>query len=252
MTIADVLAIELNGTLKNVGILQTGKEVTVTCFKFDDADNVPQDCSDAGLTSLQWNIPIGQEFDIPLPIDFEIDSATLPLRLELNTALTISWSFSLGFGYDEKDGFFLATDGEDGKEFLVSAQLSVEDENVKASLLFLEAQINSLNILVGAGVYLDIVKPYWKKFGLSKNAGRTKERLTFADLKKVPKKELFKIDVIAGSTIEFHADTSVDLEEPKIERLIPSVGFNLAAQLRSEIEVHGGGTRTRRLLQEFD
>ena len=100
-------------------------------------------------SSLIWTIPFGQEYSIDIDLDFSLDAGNFPLAMELSggsaPSLGISWDFTLGFGFDEKRGFFLSTeiegesdDGGDPSELAVQTWFTMEDKSVDARLFFLK------------------------------------------------------------------------------------------------------------------
>ena len=115
------------------------------------------------IKSLMWNIPFGQTYTIELPdLDFELGNDALPIQLKISAEppiKNVSWKFSLSFGYDEEDGFFLYTFPDEGSEFEITADLKMEDINVNATLLyFLNMELTNAEIEFGVGIYVDIDK----------------------------------------------------------------------------------------------
>lgn len=120
---ADVLALIMEMAMDRLFILQKHKHVTTQCYYFDsdplksDTEQEVVDCiaDDPKPTSLMWSLPFGMTFVIEIPMDFDLDAGSFPLEIEFDgdkneaPALTIGWSFDLGFGFDEVDGFFLYT-----------------------------------------------------------------------------------------------------------------------------------------------
>ena len=88
-------------------------------------------------------------------MDFELDIDALPLQLNVEAnppVLTLSWEFTLAFGFDETEGFFLYTfpgevaPGQDA-EMGVRADFELLNLNVDAKLLrFLELAFSNADI----------------------------------------------------------------------------------------------------------
>lgn len=102
---------------------------------------------------------------IEVPLDFSIDS-DFPVKISLGgeeddnavPTLTVEWGFKLGFGFDEEEGFFLQTFPDDDSEFCVQALLDIRNQSVDASLFFLDANLSDIDLLVGAGIFVNLKK----------------------------------------------------------------------------------------------
>jgi hypothetical protein len=259
-TVADVLGKEIQNILEEVSLLYPGSEVETRCFTYDatkmNHTTLKCDSSEGDPTSLQWTIPLGQKFEIEVPLDFEVSSAAFPLALKLAgddvPTLTIAWQFTIGVGYDETEGFFLATfDGEDDlpegrrSDFEVTALIDIQNQELNATLFVLNAYIQDLNISVGAGVFIDVVKP-------NDVPGPTFGRITRGSLRKLNQiSDLFKISAVAGATIQSSMETSVVLPETlaAIEPYIPKLQGDIAVQVRKEIQA---SPNRRKLLSDAD
>jgi hypothetical protein len=252
-TLAEVLANEMEYILEDVGMLHPDHGgVTVECYSaFDNASltHPVTICTGDNVTSLQWTLNLGQKFEIELDIDFSV-GGDFPLELELSGGsvplLTIEWYFTLGFGYDESVGFFLCTFENDDSELGVTALFSMTDKNLNAQLFFLNANLTALDISVGAGVFIDVVKA-------DNTTGASYGRITRGDLRKLNQPaDLFVITATAGAAIDFNMTTSVVLPEAlaAVETYIPKLTGKVYSQARKEIEVLGG-TR-RKLLSDGD
>ena len=88
-------------------------------------------------------------------MDFELDIDALPLQLNVEAnppVLTLSWEFTLAFGFDETEGFFLYTfpgevaPGQDA-EMGITANFELTGLNVDAKLLyFLNLELKNAGI----------------------------------------------------------------------------------------------------------
>ena len=168
LTVADLLANILDGALgdEGIGILQAGERVTTTYYTHVDGP-CDKDCTVGNTTydstieikSLMWTIPFGQNFSFNLPeLDFEIGNDALPLQLSVEDegdppVLEIEWAFTLAFGFDEDDGFFLYTypdglpGGEGCSELFIRASLLLDDLNINSRLLyFLNLTMDNVDI----------------------------------------------------------------------------------------------------------
>ena len=260
-SLAEVLANEMEYILEDVGLLHPSNGgVTVECFQaFDAANNKHPNvtCDGDNVTSLQWTLNIGQKFVKEFDLDFSLSADSLPLEVELSGGdapeLTIEWWFTLGFGYDEAAGFFLSTfEDTNESELGVEALFSMKDKTLNATLFFLNAELAGLDLNVGAGVYVDVVKA-------DTTNGTSYGRLTRGDLRKLNKAaDLFEITAVAGAAIDFNMTVSVVLGDDlkDIEPYIPELQGEIYAQARKEIGIVGGenaakGT-TRKLMKEGD
>jgi hypothetical protein len=258
-TVAEVLGIEIEKILEEVNLLYPGSNVETTCFTYDATlkqhSTLNCDSSEGDPTSLQWTIPLGQKYEIEVPLNFAVSSGAFPLELKLTgddvPTLTIAWQFTLGVGFDETEGFFLSTfEGDalpDGRssEFEVTALLDIPNQELNATLFVLNAYMADLDIKVGAGVFIDVVKP-------NNVAGPTYGRITRGDLRSLNQiSDLFEITAVAGATIQSPMETSVVLPASlsEIEHFIPKLRGDIAVQVRKEIELFG---RRRKLLSDAD
>ena len=168
-TVADLLA---NVLSKELGTDDEGKglhiltdDVTVSYYEHVEGNRIEYASYDQSkqIKSLMWNIPFGQTYTIELPdLDFELGNDALPIQLKISAEppiMNVTWKFSLSFGYDEEDGFFLYTFPDEGSEFEITADLKMEDINVNATLLyFLNMELTNAEIEFGVGIYVDIDK----------------------------------------------------------------------------------------------
>jgi hypothetical protein len=115
-TAADLIANVLTDLLGNrLGILLG--DVSVTYFEHNgEVSLVPHNSYSKSLDvkSLMWEIPFGVDFTIELPpLNFDLDNKNFPVQIKLesseNPSLNLICSLKLGFGFDEKDGFFIYT-----------------------------------------------------------------------------------------------------------------------------------------------
>lgn len=115
-----VLRSIIEEAVSRLNLLKSDDHVEVTCFNYnhDQAPNtvreVVEDCRSVSPqpNSVMWRIPFGQNLEVDLPLDFDLDVHHFPLEIKLENdvpKLTIGWSFNLAFGYDAKEGFFLYT-----------------------------------------------------------------------------------------------------------------------------------------------
>ena len=258
LTVAEILASAMNGLLGDLGILQNGEVVSAKCFQSTEQIPINTEvlCNATGgnaPTSVEWNVPIGQTYITSQPLNFNTQNdlgVPLEISLEGTPELTVTWGFDLVFGYDATDGMYLGI-YENKAELRVAAQVSVVGASLDAKILFLKTELSGLDILIGAGINLNIAKPE-AKTGVSPNTGRTKNRILLKDVKAIGPRNLFTIDAIAGATIEFAAKTSIDLpsELDAVENYIPRVDFDFAAQFRYVKQLYGGGSRMRRSLSQ--
>jgi hypothetical protein len=171
------------------------------------------------------------------------------LQSEVPT-LCIGWGFNLAFGYDETEGFFLYTFPDPGErsEFVIEALLSVPKANISASLFFLDIDLTSTDINVGAQLFVDIDK----SSALRKPdvAGPNYGRVTQGDFSKITQiSDLFVIGAIAGATILVEkAEVSVDVPVlGVVNQYIPKLNFGVAAHFRKVIDIKPSESVSRRL-----
>lgn len=194
--------------------------------------------------------------------------------------LTLKWGFKFAFGFDVDDGFFLYTfpQEDEGSEFFIRADLSVDNLNIDAKLLyFLNVALNDALIQFGAGIFVDIDKEAGKSFLKSEQAKMPKNkitdfccfsatrksdtqnsvrygRLSRSDLKKIPvKKDLFQICLKAAAILEVSsASLSLDIPIPELEEVeawLPSLNVGgISAVVKKEISSSSGSRR----LNEID
>lgn len=209
-TVADLIANVLTDLLGNeLGVL-TG-EVNITYYEHNATKHnathlLPHAKYNEALDikSLIWEIPLGQTYTIELPpLNFDLDNPKLPLQISTESAdnqpaLTLEWSFKLGFGFDDDDGFFLYTyphidPAKEESEFFVRADFNMQIDHIDAKLLyFLNLGLTDVNIAFGAGIFLNVDKAHGMRVEDSANSTRY-GRLTIDDIRnKVPvKKDLF-------------------------------------------------------------
>jgi len=258
-TVVDVLAQEMQRLLNNdsVDLIAPDKTVSVTCYKYDESSKKQTKlakCSEGDPTSLMWTVPFGQEYSIELDLDFSLDAGSFPLAMALSgesvPTLSISWEFTVGFGFDEKKGFFLSTEVEDANdnasELQVQAWFTLEDKTLDARVFFLTANMSELDMHVAAGFFIDIVKP-----SHIDKAGPMKGRMSRMDLRKLDRaSDLFKISAVAGATIQTQMKTRVELGNrfEDVSKYIPKLEGRVAIQARKETSLGG----RRMLVSDFD
>ena len=262
-TMAEVLANELQRLLENdsVDLIAPNKTVSVACFNYNKPTMTQTkltacNSTDPKPTSLMWTVPFGQEYKIELDLDFDVDGGSFPLAMSLQgnstPTLTLAWEFSLGFGFDEKEGFFISTSNLDGSELKVMAWFTLENKTVDATLFFLKAHLSDLDIHVAAGIFVDIVKPA----KLDKD-GPMKGRMTRIDLRKLTRpSELFEITATAGATIQTPIKTWIDMGKSfeTVAKYVPTLEGEIAVQLRKETKKTFTKTnsKSRNLLSDPD
>ena len=73
-------------------------------------------------------------------LNFKLDNDALPLQFNISDnqpTLTIEWEFTLAFGFDDNDGFFLYTFPNERSEFFVKANVEIlNNANIDAKLLY--------------------------------------------------------------------------------------------------------------------
>jgi hypothetical protein len=201
-TVADLIANGLTDLLGNkIGILRNN--VSVKYYEHIGEESfVAHDTYDRRLNikSLMFDIPFGQTFTIELPpLNFDFGNKIFPVQISMGgdarPALSIQWSFRMGFGLDEDDGFFIYTFPKQGSELFVKADFTLPIPYVDAKLLyFLNLGFENFDIAFGAGIFLDIDKEHGMRETDNPNSVRY-GRLTLDDIQnRVPdKKDLFVI-----------------------------------------------------------
>lgn len=159
--LADILSVELGD--EGLGILQD--DITVSYYEHVRGSRVEYGNYDRSkdIKSLMWTIPFGQEYLITLPaLDFELGNKALPLQLNVDSSppeFSIEWKFTLSFGFDEEDGFFLYTHPGEESELFIKADFTTPSIDVDAKLLyFLNLEMENAEIEFGGGVFVDIDK----------------------------------------------------------------------------------------------
>jgi hypothetical protein len=210
-TVAKLLGLLIELALDKIGILQPGERVAVDCFYYNNDTNARTtvECvsENPKPSSVMWAIPFGQRFVIEMALDFDLDTGDFPLEIEFDgdansvPTLTIGWSLSLAFGFDESAGFFLYTFPDGSEEFRVYALLSVLDRTLSAKLIFLKGSLTDLDLIVGASIGVNIDKG--QALRKTENASDAQYgRMTLGDLKKIRISDLFSIGALAGATVE--------------------------------------------------
>lgn len=244
-TVANVISRLMERALDRVGLLRSNSVVTAECFKpisnisadvkkiacrKDDPENKP--------TSIMWTVPLGQVFEVELPMDFDLSTGKFPLEVEFDgdnnkvPTFKVGWEFSLAFGFDEKDGFFLYTFPGRSDEFNVYCLLSVPDRTLTATLFFLEAKLVDLDIFVGAKMFV----------GLKDLDNNPNGRLTSGDIKNLNRpSDLFSIGALAGATVGVNkANFSVNTAflgsfGKDLKPWIPHLDAKIFSQVRKEV-----------------
>ena len=136
-------------------------------------------------------IPFGQTYTIDLPLDFQLGGGDFPLEVEADfeATLSIGWSFTLAFGFDETSGFFINTFPGEASEFSVEGLLTVSATDIAARLLFLNAEIEETTIDFGAGLYIDLDKQNGLGLDTEEDPGEEYGRLTKTNLSQIPNKK---------------------------------------------------------------
>jgi len=251
-TVGDVLARLMEKAMDLINIRCAASKVTFACYQYNVTvkgiqEIVPCKHSKPGPTSAMWSLPFGQELTVELPLDFHLDAGAFPLELTLAgddiPTLSIGWEFSLAFGFDKTSGFFLYTDFD--REISVKCVLSVLNYSVDATLLFLKASIDNLNLEVAAGLFVDMDKA--KALRLPRGENKTDPdfgRLSRASFRRIVKlSDLFEVSAITGATIEapsvvfeFNGDIFGKGEKvDTITKFIPKLQAEIYAHARKKL-----------------
>lgn len=205
-----------------------------------------------------WYLHI-QSIDVPL--DFSIGE-DFPLSISQTTdvvnapTLTLAWSFTLAFGFDENSGFFLQTildEDEDVSELSVQALLDIHNTTFEAKLFFLNARLEEVCLQVGAQINVDVNKASALRLKEKESPGENYGRLSAADMKKIVKvSELFEVSAIAGAAVKIGNDSEIFVDGDgefidKVEDWVPRLQFGAAVQLRKELSFGSKKTRRRSL-----
>jgi hypothetical protein len=197
-----------------IGIRQAGVDVDVPCYEYNRSGilaNTKVGCTDDGAepTSIMWSLPFGQSFNISVPLDFDLDAGSFPLEISFSGAdgsvplLRVGWCFNLAFGFDEVSGFFLYTFPGKNAEISVEGLLEVLDRRIDATLFFLKAVLDNIDLEIGAGLFVDIDKASALRISSENETDRDYGRLTRTNLRQIVKKsELFLITATAGATLK--------------------------------------------------
>lgn len=228
-TVADSIANLLDDIL---GDFLLGN-VTVNC---SDATRQSLNCTEDGIASVQWTVPLGQNLSIPIPLDFEV-APDFPLLVEMTgenePSLDIGWGFKLGFGFDEQAGFFLDTFPGEEAEFCIEALLNIEGRTLDALLFFLRATFNDMDLMVGAGVFIDLDKASALRLpGDEPRDTPQFGRLTQANFRNITNvRDLFELRAVAGAAFSVdNINLAVDANGfEEIENWIPQLNMKLAA-----------------------
>ena len=242
--IADTIDMALRGT---TDLMRPDDAVSFQCYTRTSNDglpsHVPSACATGESSSVVWTIPLGGCFNVSTPLDFQLDPQ-LPFHVKVGgkgddnvAVLSLAWSFAFSFGFDESEGFFLFTGLPD--EFQVEALLSVENVNVDASLLFLNAATSDLNLVFGAGFSIDIDKAGMLRSLKGKKISGSPDRVTIGDIGKiVSPSDLFHIEALAGATFST-GDVTVNMKSDilngnleEVAKWIPGLQFSVASQFR--------------------
>jgi len=73
--IASLIANGIQSSLSDINLLYPEREVSVLCY---DTERNMIDCTDENAASYTWTVPIGQEFEVPMDLNFDIDSTDFP------------------------------------------------------------------------------------------------------------------------------------------------------------------------------
>lgn len=258
-TVAEALGLLIEKALDSIGLLQEDENVEVDCYNHTESSSEPGEwsrnvvtCStkddDPGADSVQWRIPFGQSFAVELPMDFDLDTGNFPLEVEFSgddesvPTLEIGWSFTLSFGFDEDEGFFVYSFPEDDEqeEFQVFALLSILNRGLDATLIFLKGSITDLDLVVGVKAFVDLDKGQALDIAESPT-DRQYGRLTLAGIKGLPKiSKLFSIGALAAATLsveEVSFGLNTDFLDDDIAAWIPRLTATIGFQARKEIGI---------------
>lgn len=159
----------LDGALKDVNLIESEggeeeeKSVFAVCYDVGENEEAEEsDCS-SDTVAILWTLPLGQTFDIDLPLDFSVarsvESDFFDLEIEIpQPRLRLSWNLDVRVGYHKKVGFFIDTAPEEPSELIISAQLDIEQADVSSHLLFLDADITGLDLTFGVQIRVDADK----------------------------------------------------------------------------------------------
>lgn len=276
-----VLANIIDEAVYRLGLLQPGKRVTATCFYYDHKQTIPtsrkvvEDCLSISPqpNSVMWSIPFGQTLEVDLPLDFDLDVRHFPLEIKLENdseipTLNIGWSFSLAFGFDAEEGFFLYTVclknvvffsslpfshikfllfslllcppqfPDDDNEFEVEVLLCILDRSLDATLHYLAADIDGMDLLVAASISIDLDKSQALRVERSELASDPQYgRLTRADLKQLTKlSDMLAVKANAAATVEIPF-VEFSLFTDTFPSSLQSVG-NWIPHLEAEVYAH--------------
>lgn len=149
---------------------------------------------------------------------------------------------------DDVSGFYLKTDG--GEEAYIEVALSVLNANAGATLFFLKATMDDIDLQVGVRIFLDIDKEQALKGSVEQKPSEV-GRLTFGDLSKINFKDLFTVGLriaatfsIEKVTFQYNADIFPD-EFQFVQDYVPSLEAGIATQAREEFILFPGGRKTK-------
>ena len=122
------------------------------------------DCldDDSDSTSVVWTLPLVQASEIVLPLDFDSEGGSFPLKITFDggdSSSLIPWGSDLAFGYMEDPGFFYLHSLRMARKYqqlkLVSRFLALHST---LTLLFLKGSVSDGNLHSAVGLSLDMDK----------------------------------------------------------------------------------------------
>ena len=178
-------------------------------------------------------------------MDFYLDQDSFPLEVKLDSEngiesppeLTVTWFFTLAWGFDGDQGFFLYTFPDETQEFRVDALLSVLDLSTTGYIHYLRANIKDLNINVAASVSIDMDKARALRSDQEEsNIAPQFGRLTRSNIKHemTALSDMFEIGAAAATTIDSYVHYEVyDPDDGASRSMIPSLYANTTAHART-------------------
>ena len=202
-----------------------------------DQDLEPVDCATGDVSSVEWEFAIRNTINKTIPLDFHLDTG-FPLHISLDDgednkgiSFEIGWNYKLSFGLDKDDGFYIRTFPNES-ELSFGITLDAPEINTNATLFFLTAEMENLNLCVGGWVFIDLPLPDGGRLSLG-NARRIRDIAS-----------TFDVTAKAGAALSV-PKTTLGVDFGEVSKWIPALTFEIAAQIVKEVGIISPGDMIR-------
>ena len=90
--------------------------------------------------SIQYNLRIGDLYEVTVPIEFDLGLPAIGLDIDVNPTVTLDWQWDFGFGFSVSEGFYVDTSDENEIEVVLS--VTIPDSSIQGRLFFLQLDVS--------------------------------------------------------------------------------------------------------------